>query len=511
VKSEEDKSLRNLIKIIFSLAFLAFFISEADSSIFAAQLGAGTTKEIFSVKDIPQTIDVDYEIGEIAVGNPAIASVVADRIRKRIVLSPLEPGETALLIFDSSGKQRDNIQITVTSTDLDQFVKDLKFLFRDIEGLQFRRVGRKVIIEGEVYLKSDLDRVHEVLKGNDFVVDLVTLSQDTQRILARRIKDEIGIQGVEVSTAKDRIVLKGEVLSEDESNRAEKIAQIYTDKASIVNAIAVNPKKSGARPAKLIQVTAYFVELNKSFLRNFSFSWTPIGDVQFGYATQGGGKFFSLLLTNFLPKLNLAKALGVARVFENPSVSVKSGEAAKISSGGQLFIPIPTQNGAVAFNTDKPIETGITLDVTPTSDDRDFVDMKLGVQVSKLGSAPTEGLSSVAVNKSNVNTVQYVRSGETVAIGGVLRSAFSDVKDAPPQSPFSFQPAGENGPAFSNSFGNIFQIFKSHSIHQDRTMFIVFITPEILGSARDSGRNIREQMNLNGVEARMPSGTEEFE
>ncbi|MBN8553810.1 MAG: pilus assembly protein N-terminal domain-containing protein [Deltaproteobacteria bacterium] len=497
--------MRNLIKILFSF----IFISEI-SFTYAAELNKGANKEIFAVKDIPQTITVDYDIGEIAVGNPAIASVVADRPRRRIVLSPLEPGETALLIFDVGGRQRDNISITVTSTDLDTFVKDLKFLFRDIEGLSFRRVGRKVIIEGEVYLKSDLDRIHEVLKGNDFIVDLVTLSQDTQRILARRIKDEIGIQGVEVSTAKDRIVLKGEVLSEDEAARAEKIAQIYTDKASIVNAIAVNPKKSGARPAKLIQVSGYFVELNKAFLRNFNFSWTPIADVKIGYNYSGGrGDFvLSTLVTEFLPKLNMAKALGVARVFENPTVSVKSGEAAKISSGGQVFIPVPNQNGGTTFSQ-SPIETGVTLDVTATADDRDFVDMKLGIQVSKIGSGTTP--NTIQVNKSNVNTVHYVRSGETVALGGVLRSAFSDIKDSPPDQPFSFAPAGSEGPSFTSSLGNIFQVFKSHSVTSDRTMFIVFITPEILGTGRDSGRRIREAMNLNGVEAYTPNAAEDFE
>jgi len=467
-----------------------------------------STKELFLVKDMPQTIPFDYDIGEIAVGNPAVVAVVADRARRRVVLSPLEVGETSILVFDTAGKQRESVQITVTSTDLDQFQRDLKFLFRDIEGLQFRRVGRKVIIEGEVYLKADIDRIREVIKGNDFVVDLVTLSQDTQRILARRIKDEININGVEVTTAKDRIILKGEVATEEESQRAEKMALIYTEKADLVNVIAVNPKKAGAKAAKLIQITAHFVELNKSFMRNFNFSWTPIANTQFTYDTQSGRFNFLAIVTEFLPKLNTAKALGVARVFENPTVSVKSGDQATISSGGQVFIPIsdPKAAGAVTFS--QPQQVGVTLSVTPSADDRDSVDMKVNVQVSKLGSAPTEG--TILVNQSNVSTSQYVRSGETVAIGGVLRSAFTDVKDAPPSQPFSFQPLGGEGAGVTSSFGNIFQIFKSRSTNQDRTMFIVFITPEILGSARDSSRSLKETLNMGGVEAKSPGG-EDFE
>jgi len=470
------------------------------------------SREIFAVKDIPQSINLTYDIGEVAVGNPAIVSIVADRARKRIVLSPLEVGETAVLIFDTNGKQRDNIQITVTSTDLDQFVKDLKFLFRDIEGLQFRRVGRKVVIEGEVYLQSDLDRIKEVLRGNEFVVNLVTLSQDTQRILARRIKDEIGIAGVDVQPVKDRIVLRGEVGTKEESDRAEKYAEIYVNKENLVNVIAVNSKKSAARSAKLIQVTAYFVQLDKSFLRNFNFSWTPIANTQIAYDSSAGKINFFAVVTEFLPKLSTAKALGVARVFENPTVSVKSGEDASIDSGGDVYLPVPTfvqSNGAVAQNPN-PTRVGVTLNVTPTADDRDFVDMKVSVRVAKLGAAPKEGL--VLINESSVNTSQYVRSGETVAIGGVLRSAFGDVKDAPPDQPFSFQPLGSAGQVnLTSSFGNIFQIFKSRSINSDRSMFIVFVTPEILVSAREASRSLRENVNLNGVDPKAPVGPEELE
>ncbi|MGA0164693.1 MAG: pilus assembly protein N-terminal domain-containing protein, partial [Bdellovibrionota bacterium] len=433
------------------------------------------------MRDIPRTVDFDYDIGEIAIGNPSIASVVVDRPKRRMVISPLSVGETAILVFDSRGVQRDKIDIVVTSTDLDQFVKDLRFLFRDIEGLSTRRVGGKIVLEGEVYLKKDLDRIEEVLRGNDFVVNLVSLSQDTQRILARRIKNEINISGVEVDTARDRIILKGEVATEDEKDRAEKMALIYVGPDRLVNVIAVNPNRQGAKASKLIQVNAYFVEVNKSFLRNFNFSWTPIADVRSGWQyPPGGQQGISLLaiLTNFLPKLNTAKALGVARVFENPSVSVKSGDQASVKSGGQLILPVSLPDAPNSFS--EPVELGVDLSVTPTADERDFVDMKVNVSVKSLGSSPqgSGANGGVLINQAAVNTSHYIRSGETVAVGGALRSAFSDVKDAPPGQPFRFQ-LGEQFSAES-SIGNLFQVFKSRSLSYDRSMFIIFVTPEIL-------------------------------
>lgn len=464
-------------------------------------------REVFLVVNVPRTVNFDYDIGEIAVGRPQIASVVVDRPRRRMVVSPLQVGETAILVFDARGVQRDKIQVIVTSQDLDQFIRDLKFLLRDIEGLTARTVGNRVVLEGEVYLREDLDRIEQLIRGNSFVVNLVSLSQDTQRILARRIKNEIKISGVEVDVARDRLVLRGEVATDAEKERAELIARIYIPQADkLVNVISVNPNRQGARPSKLVQVTAHFVELNKSFLRNFNFAWTPIANIQAGLTvpTISGADpwFFSGTLTEFLPRLSTAKALGVARVFQNPSLSVKSGDAASIRSGASIY---PFQVAQDANTTSQPgsgepINIGLDLSVTPTADDRDFVDMTVNVSVRSLGSAAAS-VQSILINESAINTSHYVRSGETVAIGGVLRSSFVDAKDVPPTQPFVFSPPGGGGSVqVPSSFGNIFQVFKNRTISQDRSMFIVFITPEILVSARDASRELRRQINLESVD-----------
>lgn len=459
-------------------------------------------RELILVRNNPRTIDFDYDIGEIAVGNPAIASVIVDRPKRRMVITPLQVGETAVLVFDTRGVQRDNIRLVVTSTDLDQFIKDLKYLFRDIEGLTARKVGPKIVLEGEVYLARDLERIQQVLSGNNFVVNLVTLSQDTQRILSRRIKNEIGVSGIDVSTARGKIVLKGEVASDQDKEKAEKIARIYVSADRLVNVITVNPNKQGARPERLVQVTAHFVSLNKAFLRQFNFSWTPIANIQAGfqYPTGDANPFsFFAVLTDFLPRLNTAKALGVARVFENPTVSVKSGEAATIRSGASLFPQSQLQDGSTFFAGRDPIQVGVTLAVTPTADDRDFIDMNVNVDVQSFGASPTAS-QGILVNQSSVQTSNYVRTGETVAVGGVIRTAFTDVKDAPPGQPFSFSVPGNDQVQLTSSLGNIFQIFKNRAINQDKSMFIVFITPEILVSAREASRKHREHMNIERVE-----------
>jgi pilus assembly protein CpaC len=457
-------------------------------------------RELLLVVNVPRTIEFDYDIGEIAIGNPSIAAPILDRPRRRMIVSPLSPGQTAILLFDSRGIQRDKIELVVTSSDLDAYVKDLKFLLRDIEGLSFKRVGSRIIIEGEVFLQADLDRIAEVTAGNTSVVNLVGLSRDTQRILTRRIKNEINISGVEVENVRDRVVLKGEVATEQEKERAGLIAGIYVPADKIVNVIAVNPDRKNSRPARLVQISAHFVELNKSFMRNFSFSWAPVAlaQTQVGpFPTPAGQEPFSFaaVLSDFLPRLSTAKALGVARVFHNPSVSVKSGEVAAINSGGQLFLQSVNQQGQLV-TSGEPVPIGVTLNVTPTADERDFIDMKVSVSVRALGSSTAE-VQGVIVNESSVDTSNYVRSGETVALGGVVKTSMVDIKDAP--QPFGFQAPGLTAPV-TPALGNIFNVFKSRAMNQDRSIFIVFVTPEILVSARDASKDIRQKINLDAVE-----------
>ena len=104
--------------VLFSLTFFAtsFLWAQEEEIDIVSESSGIRQSELFVVRDIPRTVDFDYDIGEIAIGNPSIASVVVDRPKRRMVISPLSVGETAILVFDSRGVQRDKIDIVVTST-----------------------------------------------------------------------------------------------------------------------------------------------------------------------------------------------------------------------------------------------------------------------------------------------------------------------------------------------------------------------------------------------------------
>ena len=118
---------------------------------------------------------------------------------------------------------------------------------------------------------------------------------------------------------------------------------------------------------------------------------------------------------DLLPKLNYFRSLGLARILENPSVSVKSGEVATIESGTRIGFPVAQGNGTVSMEFQN---VGAKLKIRPYARGSD-VDMSVEVKISSLGAPTLSG--SVAIEQNAVNTTQIVQSGESVVIGGLVR------------------------------------------------------------------------------------------
>lgn len=458
----------------------------------------------------PKPMKFRFAIGDLAVGAPQVCSAVADRGQKRVILTPLSPGSTSILIFDTQGTQRINIRVTVTSQDLDAYQNELKKLLHDIEGIEIKRVGQKIMVEGEVYLNSDLQRIHEITRLNKDVVTLVTLSADTQKVLAKKIQREIGLPGVVVTATKGRIILRGEVYNKGDIEKAQKMASIYVDPNQIVNVLTLKEVEKPPARKKMVQITAYFVELNKRFLRNFNFYWGPVPSLSIDWSgaltpNNEFRHFFNFYgsVTDVLPKLNTAKALGVARVYENPTVSVKSEDEATLEGGAEVAFPEQTKEGNISYG--KPQKIGVTLKVRPFVIGDNDIDLKVSVSVRDLGEQTIPG--AVVIKNSSIDTSQFVRSGESVAIGGLIGNTVTEARDKPMTTPATSSGVtvmqGETPTKLNVGatpvFGNLFTLFKARDFQKERREFIVFITAKVLGSAAEANADLKQFLNLEEI------------
>lgn len=148
-----------------------------------------------------------------------------------------------------------------------------------------------------------------------------------QNVFPKKLElDEVNVRSV-----RGKILLEGEVYSPEAKVKAEKIASLYTN--AVINTLEVRAVPNPPIRKDTIQVTAHFVEVAKNFSKNFNFKWSPVPQVGVNASYRinpvTGSDSFTGALTgtavDILPKLNYFKTLGVARVLENPTVSVKGG------------------------------------------------------------------------------------------------------------------------------------------------------------------------------------------
>jgi len=466
--------LERVIKHIFILIIF----------IFLGDLLFAKEEEMFLIVGKPKNISFKYKIRRVDIGDNAICEF--HREGNLITLIPLKEGKTKVLVydFDTQDNEHDTFAITVFSKDLNELLKDLKLLLKDIEGITITIVGTQIAIKGEVFFQEDLDTINKIIKNTPFVVNLAELSRNAQRIMAKKIEREISKPEVMVEPYKNKMVLKGWVYSKEQAENARKTAALYWPENDVVDLLEIRIVKEPPRVAKTIQISTHYIELSKALNKNFLFKWTPFpsaqaqGQLNFNPQT-GSSQFSGFLVTTFenlLPRFNYMKSLGIVRVLENPIVSVKSGETADIFSGSTVLIPIVQPTGATTFD---PLQVGTKLTIKAETV-KTNIDLKVDVSISALGSPTSTGM--VNIDQSSISTRQLVENGESIVIGGILRTSTTDIKDRQP------------GDIEENA--GLFTFFKTQDNTTRKTQFIIFVTATTLDSSKDANKELKDYFNL---------------
>jgi pilus assembly protein CpaC len=433
-------------------------------------------------------VEVPYSFGNIA-QSADIIRVAALRDQDQILISGRVPGSTNLIVYDQTGVLRDEFEVTVIPANLSTVMDNVQSLLNDIEGISFKIVNNQVYIQGEVATDEELSRVEDLASRERLVESMVTLSPIAQRLLAGLIETEIDTPGVAARLINDRIILEGVVHSDASSARAEAIARAYYP--NIENVLEVREVERVPGRTKTVVIIAHYVELAKSLTRSWGIEWTPLAAQDGGLdlffsrnfiGGEGGGwtdleGYASGSVSALLPRLSRARASGYARVLENPTISVKSGEPAYIFSGQDY--PYLISQGLT--NTVEFQQIGIQMDVTPYAQGND-VDLDINISVTALGEVAANGLATIT--RSELSTSEYCRAGESIVIGGLQR--ISDTRDY-------------NRVPETDVAGSLFTLYQSRDYKKSKSQFLVFLTPQIHESSSSANREIKDQFHLEEV------------
>lgn len=275
----------------------------------------------------------------------------------------------------------------------------------------------------------------------------------------RAIQKAIGYPGVKVQMMNGKVLLRGKVKNQYEHDTAVKIAQFYMGsgggandakdtKGTITDSNVIDLLDMTA-PSQ-IRLEAQIIEINTSNEKDLGIQyWSPaLGDNTSGsssnsnssditrgsaglfYAGENfknnsrGGTlgWFGRRISNVNASLQALITTGKARILSRPSITTMSGQKANILIGGR--IPIPTSAGDGEISIDWQ-EYGIRLNIEPVVDAENKITSKVHAEVSTLdyGHGVKENDFTIpALASREADAVINVRSGMTMAIGGLLNS-----------------------------------------------------------------------------------------
>lgn len=180
------------------------------------------------------------------------------------------------------------------------------------------------------------------------------------------------------------------------------------------------------------------------------------------------------------PALNFKKTIGEVNLLSNPRIRVKNNEKAKILVGDKVPIITTTSTANVGISENvQYVDVGLKLDVEPRITLDDFVNIKVGLEVSSLGekTKTNNGAVVYTIGTRNANTVLRLKNGETQILAGLIQD--DERKTA------NKLPALGDIPLIGRLFSN-------QEDRKSKTEIVLAITPRIIGNINQPQANIAE-------------------
>lgn len=359
-------------------------------------------------------------VTRVSIGNGALADVSVLEDAGQVLIIAKSPGITDLRIWTDEGQQVQYL-LRIVNLPPAEILGQVREHLADVEGVQARLVGERVVIEGQSLRDSDLEKINQVSGLLPNVTSYVTSGGITVRSM---IMMDVKVLEVRKNNLKDIGVDYADVIEGPTFGLLSDIASNDVFRSTI----APVPEDLG------IVVPPLDVGSRNGF---------------FGISTQ---------LTSFV---NLLVQKGYAKLLAEPKLVSRSGGQAEFLAGGE--VPIPISNALGALNVTFK-QFGVILRMAPLSDAEGFISTNIEVEVSTIDPAvAVNGIPGFATRRTN--TDMNVRQGQTMVLSGLLSAEDSKNVDKLP------------GLGSIPIFG---ELFKSRQFRNNQTDLVIFVTPYII-------------------------------
>jgi len=190
---------------------------------------------------------------------------------------------------------------------------------------------------------------------------------------------------------------------------------------------------------------------------------------------------------NIRAVLNALDAVSNVNLISSPQLLVLDNRTAEILVGDQ--VPVATQSAVSPITPDAPIvnniqfrDTGVLLRVTPHVNASGLVHMEIEQEVSDVRETTTSGIDSPTIRQRRVKSTVAIQSGETVAMGGLIRNSRTNKTQGIPLL--------SRIPIFGALFG-------AHEDISERNELLVLITPRVIrnqSQAREITKELKKRI-----------------
>lgn len=381
--------------------------------------GFAQSKSITLIPNATHKVQIDESVRSVFVSNPKVldAKVAADG--RTILLSALSIGNSEIRIELSKGE--DLIYNVQVDADLDESFEQIQKLLDPVEGVEIRRLGNRIVIDGTVLTESSLTRVlsiEQVYGG--VVLNLVRMDNtELNSFIGDAIRRDIGLDGISVRVAGETVTLEGKVYDKKSMDRALELAKMRVD--NVVNLLYIDEV--------MVETDIHFLQVKKS--KSSDYGMNVLKEASFSLTgNEAGGTDFDAFGTwdingTATIRINWLLGNGFATVMAKPSLSTKSGQKGTFHSGGESYFAVSGDTGGDL----KKVEYGVILEVTPNLMGEDMVESEVSIEVSV---PVASGLGEISLDKFKTTSTAVTKIGESVVISGLLQALENRFKERTP-------------------------------------------------------------------------------
>jgi pilus assembly protein CpaC len=350
-----------------------------------------------------------------SIANPRIADAAKTDDEQSLLITALSPGTTELHLWKRDGSTQ-TYQIKVLAYDPERFAEELRLLLDGIEGIQVKVIRDRVVLDGKTLTQQDQERLERIASAYPEVLNLVSLDLSAHnRLIAERIREQIGFSEVQVEMAGAKAILRGTVFREEDRQKAREVAQAFTKE--VVDFLEVREP--------MVEIDVKFIQVSRRKLRETGHNILKglSGGVGLAGSTQQPEFTLSGEATAALRNL---VSTGEARVLAEPFLATVGGKEASFHSGGERGYRVAGTGAAdVKFK-----KYGLLLSILPQVYGNGQIKTRVDIEVSM----PVADASSpdMAFQTFQTGSELIGREGETIVISGLQQSLRNNFREKTP-------------------------------------------------------------------------------